>query len=259
MRRIRWLNRDSQIWKSEWALLRKDGKQKLPSTSAANACRRIGTRSVCVTRCNSSAFGAPENVQRSTPNVGLKPNRGHPERSEGPRLRSWVMPGKQHDHSPCERSLALLGMTSRAGLRSAVPKVRLSKMRGRTKCGISACGGIIFALIFLAVANALADPKTKTTSAKLPRSHQGKRGVRQDDSINAKPASDLALRPGGERKAGALTHFVEGMAFEENGEMDRALDAYQKLRNVDPRQAQLAARVAGLLRQKDDLPQAFDV
>ena len=169
------------------------------------------------------------------------------------------MPGKQHDHSPCERSLALLGMTSRAGLRSAVPKVRLSKMRGRTKCGISACGGIIFALIFLAVANALADPKTKTTSAKLPRSHQGKRGVRQDDSINAKPASDLALRPGGERKAGALTHFVEGMAFEENGEMDRALDAYHKVLNVDPGQAQLAARVAGLLIQEDDFPQAIDV
>jgi hypothetical protein len=37
MRRIRWLNRDSQIWKSEWAHLKKDGKQKLPSTSAANA------------------------------------------------------------------------------------------------------------------------------------------------------------------------------------------------------------------------------
>src|SRR5207247_11253737 len=57
----------------------------------------------------------------------------------------------------------------------------------------------------------------------------------------------------------ALTHFVEGMVFEENGEMDRALEAYRKVLNVDPGQAQLAARVAGLLIQDDDFPQAIDV
>src|SRR5438270_2610544 len=49
------------------------------------------------------------------------------------------------------------------------------------------------------------------------------------------------------------------MAFEENGEMDRALDAYRKVLNVDPGQSQLAARVAGLLIQEDDFPQAIDV
>jgi len=132
-------------------------------------------------------------------------------------------------------------------------------MRERTKCGVSACWGIIFALIFVAVANALADPTTKPSSGKLPRSHQGKQVTRQDDSVNTKPAPDLALRAGGERKAGALTHFVEGMAFEENGEMDRALDAYRRVLNVDPGQSQLAARVAGLLIQQDDFPQAIDV
>ena len=132
-------------------------------------------------------------------------------------------------------------------------------MRERTKCEVSACWGIIFALIFVAVANALADPTTKPSSGKLPRSHQGKQVTRQDDSVNTKPAPDLALRAGGERKAGALTHFVEGMAFEENGEMDRALDAYRRVLNVDPGQSQLAARVAGLLIQQDDFPQAIDV
>ena len=63
----------------------------------------------------------------------------------------------------------------------------------------------------------------------------------------------------GAHKADALTHFVEGMASEENGEMDRALEAYRKVLNVDPGQAQLAARVAGLLIQQDDFPQAIDV
>src|SRR6058998_2861883 len=132
-------------------------------------------------------------------------------------------------------------------------------MRERIKCGISACGTIAFALIFLAQANAFADPTTRSSSAKIPRSRQAKQSGRQDDSLNSKPAADLALRAGGDRKAGALAHFVEGMAFEENGEQDRALDAYRKVINVDPGQAQLASRVAGLLIQDDDFPQAIDV
>jgi tetratricopeptide (TPR) repeat protein len=60
-------------------------------------------------------------------------------------------------------------------------------------------------------------------------------------------------------KADALAHFVQGMAFEENGEMERALEAYRKVLNVDPGQSELASRVAGLLIQQDDFPQAIDV
>ncbi|PYK49531.1 MAG: hypothetical protein DME51_08235 [Verrucomicrobia bacterium] len=93
----------------------------------------------------------------------------------------------------------------------------------------------------------------------MPSSAATKKAGRQDDSLNPKPAADLALRPGGAHKADALANFVEGMALEENGEMDRALDAYRKVLNVDPGQAQLAARVAGLLIQQDDFPQAIDV
>src|SRR5262249_37292923 len=132
-------------------------------------------------------------------------------------------------------------------------------MRERTKCGVGACGEITFAIIFVAVANTLADPAAKPSSTKIQRSQHAKQGVRQDDSVNAKPASDLALRPAADRKTGALAHFVEGMAFEENGEIDRALEAYRKVLNVDPGQSQLAARVAGLLIQEDDFPQAIDV
>src|SRR5881409_3932637 len=127
-------------------------------------------------------------------------------------------------------------------------------MRERSKCEVFPCWGIIFALIFLATANALAERTTKT-----PRSNQAKQTGRQDDSLDSKPAPDLVLRTGGARKADALAHFVEGMAFEENGEMNRALEAYRKVLNVDPGQAQLAARVAGLLIQQEDFPQAIDV
>ena len=100
-------------------------------------------------------------------------------------------------------------------------------MKERTNCGISACGAIVFALIFLAVANVFAERTTKTSAARVPRAQPAKQGARQDDSLNRKPAPDLALRTGGAHKADALTHFIEGMAFEENGEMDRALDAYR--------------------------------
>ncbi len=148
---------------------------------------------------------------------------------------------------------------AKAGLPSALLKVRISNMRERTKCGVVAYWRITLALIFLAMANAFADRTTTTSTAKIARSHRGKQVARPKDSLNFKAAPDLGLRPGGERKAGALAHFVEGMAFEENGEMDRALDAYRKVLNVDPGQSQLAARVAGLLIQQDEFPQAIDV
>jgi len=83
--------------------------------------------------------------------------------------------------------------------------------------------------------------------------------VHHDDSVASKPAPDLALRPRATHKADALAHFVEGMGFEENGEIERALDAYRKVLNVDPGQSELASRVAGLLIQQDDFPQAIDV
>jgi tetratricopeptide (TPR) repeat protein len=128
------------------------------------------------------------------------------------------------------------------------------------KCGVSTCWGIVFALIFLAAAGtAIAQTPRTSPRQTRPSSAAIKQHGRQDDSLGFRPAPDLALRPGGEHKAGALAHFVEGMEFEENGEMDRALEAYRKVLNVDPGQSQLASRVAALLVQQDDFPQAIDV
>jgi tetratricopeptide (TPR) repeat protein len=132
-------------------------------------------------------------------------------------------------------------------------------MREHKKCGVSARWGIIFALVFFATASAVS---AKAPRAKPPQIRSTPAPIRiepQDDSFSLKPAPDLALRPAGERKAGALAHFVEGMVFEENGEMDKALEAYRKVLNVDPGQSTLASRVAVLLIQQEDFPQAIDV
>lgn len=83
--------------------------------------------------------------------------------------------------------------------------------------------------------------------------------IPQDDSFSAVAAKDLTLRVDGEHKAEALAHFVEGNAFEENGEMDKALHAYREVLNVDPGQSELASHVAELLSRQSDFPQAIDV
>jgi tetratricopeptide (TPR) repeat protein len=98
-----------------------------------------------------------------------------------------------------------------------------------------------------------------TRSQVSPAPAVAKRTVRQDDSLFLAPAKDLLLRIEGEHKAEALAHFVEGMSFEENGEMEKALAAYLKVLDVDPGQADLASRVAALLARQDDYPQAIDV
>jgi len=118
---------------------------------------------------------------------------------------------------------------------------------------------LLFALWFLAVATVAEAQVLKASPAKVARSRSAKPVARHDDSVTSKPAPDLALQPQGAHKADALARFVEGMAFEENGEMERALEAYRRVLNVDPGQSELASRVAGLLIQQDDFPQAIDV
>jgi tetratricopeptide (TPR) repeat protein len=127
------------------------------------------------------------------------------------------------------------------------------------KWGVFVCRGIVFALAIFVAANIAHGQAPKATPAKTARSHRSKQAARQDDSVNPKPVPDLALRAQGAHKADALAHFVEGMSFEENGEMGRALEAYRNVLNVDPGQSQLAARVAALLIQQEDFPQAIDV
>ncbi|MFN2540824.1 MAG: tetratricopeptide repeat protein [Chthoniobacterales bacterium] len=115
---------------------------------------------------------------------------------------------------------------------------------------------ILFCVLLLSCFGASAPARTRRASLAPSVAYQN---ARQDDSINSRPAKDLLLQSDGEHKADALAHFVEAIAFEENGEVDKALEAYRKVLNVDPGQSDLASHVAGLLARQDDFPQAIDV
>jgi tetratricopeptide (TPR) repeat protein len=98
--------------------------------------------------------------------------------------------------------------------------------------------------------------KSQKTTAARPTP---KRTDLIDDSLALPPARDLNLNIEGEHKAEALAHFAEGIDFEEDGEMEKALEAYRQVLNVDPGQIELAVRVAALLTRDDDYPSAIDV
>ena len=98
--------------------------------------------------------------------------------------------------------------------------------------------------------------KSQKTTAAHPTP---KRNDLIDDSLALPPARDLNLSIEGGHKAEALAHFAEGIDFEEDGEMEKALEAYRQVLNVDPGQVELAVRVAALLTRDDDYPSAIDV
>src|SRR5438105_5295117 len=95
----------------------------------------------------------------------------------------------------------------------------------------------------------------KATTTRETMKHSGA----MDDSLALPLAKDLTVRSDGVHKADALAHFVQGVDYEENGEMDKALEAYRQVLNVDPGEVELAVRVAALLVREDEYPDAIDV
>lgn len=119
---------------------------------------------------------------------------------------------------------------------------------------------VLIAFFFVGLSSA--SPRTRKSPSPpqlAPAISLPKNADRQDDSVTLRPAKDLSLRSENEHKADALAHFVEGMSFEESGEMEKALGAYRKVLNVDPGQSELASRVAALLARDEDFPEAIDV
>ncbi|MBA2432726.1 MAG: tetratricopeptide repeat protein [Chthoniobacterales bacterium] len=96
-------------------------------------------------------------------------------------------------------------------------------------------------------------------AASPTRAATTKKSASIDDSVRLTPPADLALERPALRKADALANFVEGARLEENGEVDAALKAYQKVLTVDPGEVELASRVALLLTRQDDVPRAIDI
>ena len=73
------------------------------------------------------------------------------------------------------------------------------------------------------------------------------------------PPRDLALQPEGERKARALLDYVRALDLQEQGEVEQALAAFERVLSVDPGEVDLATRVAYLLTQQGDYPRAIDI
>ena len=121
------------------------------------------------------------------------------------------------------------------------------------------------ALLFIAFAGgetlsaALSPAKTPHSVKPATTREPLKRSSAIDDSLALPSAKDLTLRSDGVHKADALAHFVQGVDYEENGEMDKALEAYRQVLNVDPGEVELAVRVAALLVREDEYPDAIDV
>jgi tetratricopeptide (TPR) repeat protein len=141
----------------------------------------------------------------------------------------------------------------------AAKLANMTEHKSRSRCILRS---LLFSALFFAVAG-LAIARSRTTSSARAQPSAAasptRNSERQDDSVILAPAKDLLLRLDGEHKADALTRFVEGISLEENGEMDKALTAYRKVLDVDPRQSELASRVAALLTRQQDFPQAIDI
>jgi len=114
-------------------------------------------------------------------------------------------------------------------------------------------------ILFSALSTAQAAPAPTRRPQKATAARPPPKRSTLDDSLTLPPPRDLTLTLEGEHKAEALAHFAEGINFEEDGEMEKALEAYRQVLNVDPGQIELAVRVAALLTRDDDYPGAIDV
>ena len=92
-----------------------------------------------------------------------------------------------------------------------------------------------------------------------PGSRRG--SVASDILLNtpSEAAPDLVLNKEGERKSDALAAFAEGVAAEENGDTERALEAYRRSLALDPGHTDLAVKVALELVRRDQIPEGIDV
>src|SRR5438067_3660621 len=106
-------------------------------------------------------------------------------------------------------------------------------------------------------------------SAPPPRGGGGKSSAPQKNAPAAQadllapqmqPATpDLLLKKEDAAKAGALAAYADGMIAENNGEMDKALESYQKALSLDPANSELAVKIALALARRGDASGGIEV
>src|SRR5581483_1453632 len=86
--------------------------------------------------------------------------------------------------------------------------------------------------------------------------------VQQSDVISPdtqKTAPDLLLKKEDELKSDALAAFVDGIIAEDNGDADKAVDAYKKALSLDPSYGELAVKVAFELARRGDVSSGIEI
>jgi tetratricopeptide (TPR) repeat protein len=73
------------------------------------------------------------------------------------------------------------------------------------------------------------------------------------------PPPALELDAAQKRHAEAIAHYAAGVSLELNGEMDAALEQYQKSLVLDPKHSELAVRLAGIYMSRKDFPKAVEI
>ncbi|MDD5349069.1 MAG: tetratricopeptide repeat protein, partial [Chthoniobacteraceae bacterium] len=73
----------------------------------------------------------------------------------------------------------------------------------------------------------------------------------------ASAAGDLALGREGERKADALAAFAQGLLAEEDGDNDRAFEAYRRSLSADANNTELAVKVAFELARRGEVSEGI--
>ncbi len=101
----------------------------------------------------------------------------------------------------------------------------------------------VYSVCSLVTLAAFAAPKRTGT----PHSTSFRGGEHATDLLlgeKAGPAKDLLLTVEDEKKSDALASFVDGLIAEENADGEKALEAFQKVLNLDPSNTELAIKVA---------------
>lgn len=111
----------------------------------------------------------------------------------------------------------------------------------------------------------LAAPLLSSSGWAAPKNRlrPGGRAVQTDNEPNLRAApqaeGDLSLSREGERKASALAAFAEGLLSEEDGDNERAFQAYRRSLASDPNHSELAVKVAFELARRGDVAEGISL
>jgi tetratricopeptide (TPR) repeat protein len=143
------------------------------------------------------------------------------------------------------------------GLRQLCPAITVRSMTRWLRTLLLPCWWIAGGYC-LCLSAAAARPLDEGGPSPTPRLASGTTSG-QDDSFVLHGPKDLALKPEGERKARAMVDYVQALDLQEDGESEKALEAFERVLNIDPGEIDLATRVAFLLTQQGDYPRAIDI